>query len=84
MGVRDVRLGDEEEAAMRRLVDTGRCGDAGQALRAGLVAVAEAEARREAFVSRINDAHDRARAGERADVTWDSVKERVLRRARGG
>lgn len=86
MGVHSVALSDEEEAAVGGLVASGRYADADEALKAvlgtGLKALADDEAQRQAFIDRVNAAHDRAKAGSRAPGTAQEVLERSFARAR--
>lgn len=82
MPTRNVVLTDHLAGVVDGLVASGRYQNASEAIREGVRLLEREEAEWQAFLDRINGAHDRAIAGERAEGTADEVMERVMARAR--
>ena len=83
MPTRNVVLTDHLAGVVDGLVASGRYQNASEAIREGVRLLEREEAEWQAFLDRINGAYDRAKAGERVEGSWEEIKYRVMRQARG-
>lgn len=82
MPTRNVVLTDHLAGVVDGLVASGRYQNASEAIREGVRLLEREEAEWQAFVERINGAHERAMAGERAEGTGQEAVDRAFARAK--
>lgn len=82
MPTRNVVLTDHLAGVVDGLVRSGRYQNASEAIREGVRLLEEDEARMDALIARLNRAHERVAAGERAQGTGEEAVRRAFRTAR--